>query len=162
MPCPAVPVIPTPTIDDHLHKGCIFWFDVTGNSDPAISSKKARPYIIISKFKARASRIIVSPITDREHCVEKDTDKLKYPYNAPLNKRNYNFLDKDSVILLDQAYTLDKSELCEEWYMGKVDNLSEVDKAIMYNYDLFKSIEEAFAELVKEYSQKHVAQYSRK
>jgi mRNA-degrading endonuclease toxin of MazEF toxin-antitoxin module len=162
MSCPARPTNPTHASDEHLYKGCIYWFDVANNADPAVSMKKARPYIIISKFKPKAARIIVSPITDREHCVERDTDQLKYPYNAPLNKCDYNFLDKDCVALLDQAYTIDKGEFCEEWYMGKIEDLSEVDKAVMYNYDLFKSIEDAFSELIKEYSVKYKSQYSRK
>jgi mRNA interferase MazF len=49
-----------------------------------------------------------------------ENGQLKYPYHAALHKNKYSFLDKDSVILLDQIYTIPKEELWEEWYMGSI------------------------------------------
>jgi len=57
-------------------------------------------------------------------------------------------LEKDSVILLDQVFTVPKETLCEEWYMGKIDNIRQIDEAIMQNYDLIQTITEIIHEVV--------------
>jgi mRNA-degrading endonuclease toxin of MazEF toxin-antitoxin module len=160
--CPAKPTKPTIPIPDHLQKGSVFWFDLEDSIDPRISSKKARMYTVINRYSHNSPRIIISPITDRIHCVENNSNKLKYPSNAPLYKCDNLFLDKDSAVLLDQVYTIAKVELCEEWYVGLINDISVIDKAIMYNYDLFKSIEDTFAQLIKEYSKGYISHYSRK
>ena len=166
MPCPKKPNDPTKISYEHTRKGTVHWFDLEDNSDPEISSKKARPYIIIDDSSRNSSRVIISPITGREHCVENNTDKLKYPNNAPLWKNDYPFLEKDSAVLLDQVYTIGKDELCEEWYMGQIDNMTDVDEAIMYNYNLFDSIYKIYSELFNELSKKvkpnYTSNYSRK
>jgi hypothetical protein len=50
--------------------------------------------------------------------------------------------------------------------MGKVNNIIELDKAIMYNYDLFettfKIYKELFEQLDKKAKQEYVRQFSRK
>ncbi|MDA8211669.1 MAG: type II toxin-antitoxin system PemK/MazF family toxin [Clostridia bacterium] len=160
MPCPDYPKKTTKILDEHTEKGCLHWVDIGGDS--SISSQKARPYIIIGRNNPKSNRIIMCPVSDIIHYLENGSDKLKYPYHAPLYKKQYSFLDKDSAILLDQVYTIAKNELCEEWYIGKVVDLTEIDKAIMYNYDLFESIYEAYAELLKQLPKVHVSQYTRK
>ncbi|WKV08061.1 type II toxin-antitoxin system PemK/MazF family toxin [Thermoanaerobacterium sp. CMT5567-10] len=167
MPCPALPK--NPQKSTHFEKGCIHWFDLTGNSDPSIASQKARPFIIISRYNPKSSRVIICPVSDMIHYLEKDTygniiqpPKLKYPYHAPLYKKDYPFLDKDSVVLLDQVYTVSKDELFEDWYMGQVVNTREIDEAIFYNYDLFASINEVIQDLLNSIENMHREKYSRK
>ncbi len=71
-------------------------------------------------------------------------------------------MDKDSVVLLDQVYTVSKDELFEDWYMGQVVNTREIDEAIFYNYDLFASINEVIQDLLNSIENKHIEKYSRK
>jgi len=115
MPCPAVPNGPTTT--SHVKKGDIHWFDANSPYSN-ISSNKARPFIIIGRNNHRSTRVIISPLQDITNYQE--NGQLKYPYHAALHKNKYSFLDKDSVILLDQIYTIPKEELWEEWYMGSI------------------------------------------
>ena len=161
MSCPLKPKNPKYAIRNHLQKGCVFWFDLEENIDPKISSNKARLYIILNKYSQNSPRIIISPITDRIHCVENKTDKLKYPNNAPINKIDNSFLDKDSVVLLDQVYTISKAELYEEWFVGQIINMLDIDKAIMYNYNLFESIHATYAELLQLFPSTYKEQYTR-
>ncbi|NCI19863.1 hypothetical protein EJM73_09515 [Clostridium botulinum] len=166
MPCPIKPNNPTKISHNHTKKGAVHWFDLEDNVDPKISSQKARPYIIIDSSSYSSSRVIISPITDRNHCIEEGTNKLKYPSNAPLNKKQNPFLDKDSIVLLDQVYTIGKDELCEEWYMGQITDLQKIDEAIMYNYDLFDSMftiyKKLFNQLNGQAKSNYISQYSRK
>lgn len=162
MSCPTKPFKTTLIKPKHTQKGCVHWFDLEGNANPKISSQKARPYIIVNSSSYSKSRIIISPITDRKHCVEKDTDMLKYPCNAPLFKKDYPFLDKDSAVLVDQVYTIGKDELCEEWYMGEVTDLRELDLAIMYNYDLFDTSMGLYMEMMKQAETIYTSSFSRK
>lgn len=161
MSCPDFPSNPTPIQMEHTEKGCIHWFDFD-SSDCSISSQKARPYIIIGRKNPKSKRVIICPVSDIQHYLEPGTKKLKYPYHAPLYRKEYVFLNKDSVVLLDQVYTVSKDELCEEWYMGKIDDCSDIDRAIIYNYDLFESIYEAYAELLKQFAQVHRSNFTRK
>lgn len=101
MSCPIKPSNSTKILNKHTQKGTVHWFDLENESNPEISSQKARPYMIINNSSYSKSRVIISPITGREHCVETHTNKLKYPYNAPIWKKENSFLDKDSVVLLD-------------------------------------------------------------
>lgn len=161
MSCPSIPS--SPTLATYFEKGCVYWFDLDGNTDPKISSKKARPYMVISRLNTGSNRVIISPISDKEHYIEKDgTGKLKYPYHAELSKKGYSFLDKDSVVLLDQVYTVPKSEFIKEWYMGLVIDMSTVDTAMFYNYDLFEAINQCFQNAVSNMQSEHIKNYSRK
>ena len=166
MPCPLKLKDNTVITYEHTLKGCVHWFDLSNNSNPTISSQKARPFIIINNASHSSLRIIISPVTDRIHTVEKGTNTLKYPYDAPLFIKDYPFLDKNSVVLLDQVYTVGKDELCEEWYMGQVFDCTEIDKAILYNYDLFETVHKIYQELLGELGHKvkidYMNNYSRK
>ena len=161
MSCPKLPECPTGIRIEHTEKGCIHWFDFEDN-DPSIKSQKARPYIIISRNNPKSNRIIICPISDIIGYYEKGTTKLKYPYHAPLFKKFYSFLEKDSAVLLDQVATIAKNELCEEWYIGKVEDCSDIDLALAYNYDMFESISQAYMDLISQLPISHISQYSRK
>ena len=161
MSCPKLPEKPTSIKIEHTEKGCIHWFDFE-NSDPKIRSQKARPYIIISRDNPNSERAIICPISDIRHYYEIQTTILKYPYHAPLFKKYYPFLEKDSAALLDQVATIAKRELCEEWYIGKIEDCSDIDMALVYNYDMFESISQAYMDLISQMPKSHTSQYTRK
>ena len=161
MACPKLPLKPTSIKVEHTEKGCIHWFDFE-DSDVSIKSQKARPYIIISRNNQNSGRVIICPISDIKHYYEKRTTRLKYPYHAPLLKESYSFLEKDSAVLLDQVFTIAKNELCEEWYLGKIEDCSEIDMALAYNYDMFESIGQAYMDLIKQALMSYASQYTRK
>lgn len=166
MSCPKKPMNYTEISHEHTTKGCIHWYDLTRDSDITISSQRARPYMIIGAENPKSIRVIISPISDRIHYVEQGTNKLKYPYHAPLFKDIDVFLEKDSVVLLDQVYTISKSDLCKEWFMGKISNNLDLDKAILYSYDLFESMftiyKELFQQLDNKAKEEHLSNYTRK
>lgn len=66
---------------------------------------------------------------------------------------DFTFLDKDSVILLDQVFTIPKEDLFEEWFMGKVEAVREIDEAIMRNYDLLSTVSELLHEMIDNLTQ---------
>lgn len=166
MPCPSKPAQPTPIQVIHTSKGCIHWFDASRSADPAISSQKARPHIIIGADNPGSQRVLISPISDRVHYVEAGSNVLKYPYHAEINLADNPFLDKDSVILLDQIHTISKADLCEEWYMGKISNPKDLDESLIYNFDLFETIYRAYKEMFEGLQglmkQNHKKRFSRK
>ncbi|MFX3643253.1 MAG: type II toxin-antitoxin system PemK/MazF family toxin [Candidatus Pristimantibacillus sp.] len=160
MPQPtSVPTNPTVVTALETEKGCVHWYDFNNNSDPN-AIKKIRPCIIIARSNPKSHRVIISPITDLTGYVEHG--KLKYPYHAPLLVADHPFLDKDSVILLDQTYTIEKQRLYQEWYMGKVNDTSEIDKAIIYNYDLYEAIYTELRDLLTQFEPLHKTKFSRK
>lgn len=162
MSCPIKPDSPTEILIEHTEKGSVHWFDLEGNIDPKISSQKARPYIIIGRNNYNSGRVIISPLSGLEHYIDGRTNKMKYPYHAPLYKSEYNFLEKDSAVLSDQVYTISKDELCEEWYMGKIDNVYGIDLAIIYNYNLFNTTKELYTKLISRAESYYASDFTRK
>ena len=156
MPCPDVPEEPTES--SHTNKGCIHWFDPDSPYED-ISSQKARPFIIVGRNNVKSPRVIVSPLQNINNYVEKG--KLKYPFHSSLHKEDYEFLDKDSVILLDQVYTIPQKELWEEWYMGKVEDLTRIDLALFYNFDLYDTITYMTDKMVGALEEWHIQRHSR-
>lgn len=161
MSCPERPLIPTNILDEHCEKGCIHWFDVESEIGK-YSSLKARPYIIVSRTCYSSDKVQTSPITDMIHKVEKITGKLKYPYHGALYKKENEFLEKDSVILLDQIITIGKDELCEEWYMGKVEDYKSLDMALLYQFDLFNTMKSETVRLISQIDMAYTKEFSRK
>ncbi|EDT14737.1 type II toxin-antitoxin system PemK/MazF family toxin (plasmid) [Clostridium perfringens] len=140
-------------------KGDIFWH---GQRDinPEITSIKVRPYIIIGRNNPKSKRILVSPVQKIDSYIE--NGKLKYPYHVALLQKDHKFLTKDSVVLLDQIYTISKEELYKENYMGTIKNLKDLDDAITYNFDLYESMLEGIKGLLSSYQSVHKEKYSRK
>lgn len=157
MPCPSVPS--TPTESSHYEKGCIHFFLPYGVNN-SVNTEKVRPYINISRTNRNSSRVILAPISDIKNYIE--NGKVKYPYHVPLLKKDFPFLDKDSVILLDQVYTVAKNELWEEWYVGKITNTVDLDQAICYNFDLFESICVTFSDFIKQLEPEYQKNFSRR
>lgn len=75
--------------------------------------------------------VIIAAITSRVHT------KAKLPTHTPVS--NYEGLDKDSVILLEQIRTIDKQRLKQ--YMGMMPNniMARVDKALAISVALEKN-----------------------
>jgi mRNA-degrading endonuclease toxin of MazEF toxin-antitoxin module len=157
MPCPDMPKKPTPSL--HCEKGDIHWF-LLENPNPNVNSLKVRPFIIISRTNYKSKRVLVSPIQDLKNYVEEG--RIKYPFHVPLLKSDYTFLDKDSIILLDQVYTIEKSELWQEWYIGKLKDFTALDNAIIYNFDLYESIKNGISELLDQYKDLYMQNFKRK
>ncbi|CAH0122560.1 hypothetical protein PAE9249_05132 [Paenibacillus sp. CECT 9249] len=162
MPHPIFPTTPTPIKVENTDKGCVHWFNFSNlNMTDASTMDYVHPCIIIGKFRPKQNRVIISPITGVSNRLV-ENGKLKYPYHAALTVQDNSFLEKDSVVLLDQVFTIAKSDLCEEWFMGKVRNTQSIDQAIFYNFDLFESIHEAFNELLIQYKGEYSKRFSRK
>ena len=142
----------------HCLKGAIHWYIIkTPNIN--VNSVKKRPFIIIGRNNNNSKRVLVSPVQNLFNYTE--CGKVKYPYHVPLLKSEYDFLQKDSVILLDQVYTIAKEDLKENDYIGSINNFKELDNAITYNFDLYESIVEGMAELMAQYKDIYKHNFSR-
>ncbi|WP_252251306.1 type II toxin-antitoxin system PemK/MazF family toxin [Clostridium sp. VAP52] len=146
-------------LSTHCTKGSIHWFEIP-EPDRNISSLKVRPFIIISRNNHNSKRVLISPVQNLENYIE--NGQVKYPYHVPLLKSEYNFLEKDLVILLDQVYTIEKAKLYEELFMGEMSNFEKLDNAIMYNFDLYESIRKGITDLLYQYQDLYKKDFSRK
>lgn len=151
MPHPDKPQNTTEILLEHTYKGCIHWFEFSSNIK-AKTIDDIHPCVIIGKNNRISKRVIISPVTDAENYLD-ENGKLKYPYHVLLRKNDFTFLDKDSVILLDQVFTIPKEDLFEEWFMGKVEAVREIDEAIMRNYDLLSTVSELLHEMIDNLTQ---------
>ena len=105
------------------------------NLNPVIGSEQGgtRPVLIISNdvgYKYSPT-VIVAPITSRIHT------KAKLPTHTLIN--DFEGLDENSIILLEQVRTIDKQRLKQ--YLGMIpDNIVErVDKALAISVALEKT-----------------------
>lgn len=146
MPHPPKPEKLTPIETEHTFKGCVQWFEFASDIK-AKTIDDIHPCIIIGLDNPKSQRVIISPISDAINYIKTD-GSLKYPYHVLLRKEDYPFLDKDSVILLDQVFTIPKEILFEEWYMDKVTNTRPIDEAIMQNYDLIQTVTDLLHEMI--------------
>jgi len=147
---PDEPSEKTIILDEHTLKGCIHWFEFT-KDNKAKTIDNIHPCIIIGKDNLKSARVIISPISDaKNYCVNGET---KYPFHVLLKKKDYSFLDKDSVVLLDQVFTIPKETLFEEWYMEKIEETRGIDEAIMQNYDLIQTVTDLLHEMVDKIAQ---------
>lgn len=147
---PQKPIKPTKIDIEKTFKGCIHWYEFKRDIK-AKTIDDIHPCIIIGKDNPKSHRVIISPISDASNYTEKNENgelEVKYSYHVLLKKSQYTFLEKDSVILLDQVFTIPRSYLCEEWYMGKIDEVRKIDEAIMENYDLIQTVTELLHEMV--------------
>ena len=111
-----------------IKRGDIYYAEL----NPVIGSEQGgtRPVLIISNDigNKHSPTVIIAAITSRVHT------KAKLPTHIPVS--NYEGLDTDSVILLEQIRTIDKSRLRER--MGKLDDkaMTRVDNAIAVSFGL--------------------------
>jgi mRNA interferase MazF len=110
-------------MDGQIKRGEIYYADLS----PVIGSEQGgfRPVLILqndvgNKF---SPTVIVSAITSK-------LSKAKLPTHIELSSTEYN-LPKDSVALLEQIRTLDKSRLQEKVTMLSTEKMKEVNKALL-------------------------------
>lgn len=107
-------------------KGNIYY----ANLDPVIGSEQGgnRPVLVVSNNIGNnySPTIIVAPITSI------DNNKSNLPTHVEIRK----ILKKDSIILLEQLKTIDKTRLTE--FKGRIDRKTElqVDKALIVALDI--------------------------
>ena len=111
-----------------IKRGDIYYAEL----NPVIGSEQGgtRPVLIISNDigNKHSPTVIIAAITSRVHT------KAKLPTHTAVS--NYEGLDKDSVILLEQIRTLDKRRLKER--MGHLDEnmMNRVNAAIEVSFGL--------------------------
>lgn len=112
----------------HTKKGDIYYADLT----PVIGCEQGgiRPVVIIQNNvgNRHSPTVIVATITSR-------TGKHPLPTHIKL-EGSFRGLHRDSMILLEQVRTIDRSRLRE--YIGKLDNsiMQGVDQAIAVSFGL--------------------------
>jgi mRNA interferase MazF len=111
-----------------IQKGDIYYADLR----PVIGSEQGgiRPVLVIQNDMGNrySPTVIVAAITSQ-------TGKHKLPTHIPLEDSKFG-LRKDSIILLEQVRTIDRSRLKE--YIGRVDNLllGQVDRALAVSFGM--------------------------
>jgi mRNA interferase MazF len=111
-----------------IKRGDIYYADLS----PVIGSEQGgvRPVLIVQNDTGNrhSPTVIAAAITSQ-------TGKARLPTHIELAARNYG-LSRDSVILLEQVRTIDKSRLRER--MGQLDNatMGRVDNAIAVSFGL--------------------------
>lgn len=111
-----------------VKRGDIFYADLS----PVVGSEQGgmRPVLIVQNDTGNkhSPTVIAAAITSQ-------TGKARLPTHIELNAQSVG-LSRDSVILLEQVRTIDKSRLRER--MGKLDDttMTEVDNAIAVSFGL--------------------------
>lgn len=115
-------------MERNIRRGDIFYAEL----NPVIGSEQGgtRPVLVISNNTGNrhSPTVIIAPITSRTHT------KAKLPTHTEV--QDFDKLDKDSIILLEQIRTIDKQRLKQ--YMGLLpDNImAKVDKALAISISL--------------------------
>ena len=116
-----------------VHRGEVFYADLS----PVVGSEQGgiRPVLIIQNDvgNKHSPTVICAAITSK-------MNKAKLPTHIELNARRYD-MDKDSVLLLEQLRTIDKSRLRDklgslgEDQMCKLDHALEVSVGLLPIYN---------------------------
>ena len=115
-------------MDTSVKRGDIFYADLS----PVVGSEQGgtRPVLIVQNDTGNkhSPTVIAAAITSQ-------TGKARLPTHIELNAQSVG-LSRDSVILLEQIRTIDKSRLRER--MGKLDEntMTKVDNAIAVSFGL--------------------------
>lgn len=115
-----------------VKRGEIYYADLS----PVVGSEQGgtRPVLIVQNDTGNrhSPTVIAAAITSK-------TDKARLPTHIALAGRSVG-LDRDSIILLEQIRTLDKSRLRER--MGRLDEstMSAVDNALSVSFGLGKPL----------------------
>ena len=111
-----------------IKRGDIYY----ANLNPVIGSEQGgtRPVLIISNDigNRHSPTVIVAAITSRVHT------KAKLPTHTAI--RDFEGLNKDSIILLEQIRTIDKKRLQEYIGMLSESEMARVDKALAISVSL--------------------------
>ena len=115
-------------MDTNVKRGDIFYADLS----PVVGSEQGgiRPVLIVQNDTGNkhSPTVIAAAITSQ-------TGKARLPTHIELRAQSYG-LTRDSVVLLEQIRTLDKSRLRE--HMGHADEsvMNQVDSAIAVSFGL--------------------------
>ena len=111
-----------------VKRGDVYYADLR----PVIGSEQGgtRPVLIISNDigNRHSPTVIVAAITSRVHT------KAKLPTHTAI--RDFEGLNKDSIILLEQIRTIDKKRLQEYIGMLSANEMARVDKALAISVSL--------------------------
>ena len=111
-----------------IRRGDIYYADLR----PVIGSEQGgiRPVLIIQNDTGNrhSPTVIVAAITSQ-------MNKAKLPTHVELDAGKYAIV-KDSVILLEQVRTIDKSRLRERVCHLDAEILKKIDKALMISFDI--------------------------
>ena len=113
-----------------IRRGDIYYAEL----NPVVGSEQGgtRPVLIISNNTGNrhSPTVIIAAITSRVHT------KAKLPTHTSV--KDFEGLDKDSIILLEQIRTIDKQRLKN--HMGTMPNniMARVDKALAISLDMAK------------------------
>lgn len=111
-----------------IKRGDIYYAEL----NPVIGSEQGgtRPVLIISNDigNRHSPTVIVAAITSRVHT------KAKLPTHTAI--RDFEELNKDSIILLEQIRTIDKKRLQEYIGMLSANEMARVDKALAISVSL--------------------------
>ena len=111
-----------------IKRGDIYYAEL----NPVIGSEQGgtRPVLIISNDigNRHSPTVIVAAITSRVHT------KAKLPTHTAI--RDFEGLNKDSIILLEQIRTIDKKRLQEYIGMLSANEMARVDKALAVSVSL--------------------------
>jgi len=113
---------------NNVRRGEVWWADLSG----VIGSEQGglRPVLVIQNDTGNkfAPTVIIAAITSKM-C------KTKLPTHVKLSATEYG-LPKDSIVLLEQVRTLDKSRLKERIGYVSIQVMQEVDKAIQISFGI--------------------------
>lgn len=114
---------------DRIIKRCEIYY---AELNPVIGSEQGgtRPVLIISNDigNRHSPTVIIAAITSRVQT------KAKLPTHTQVN--NFEVLDKDSIILLEQIRTIDKQRLKQHMGMMPDKIMARVDKALAISISL--------------------------
>ncbi|KMT21111.1 mRNA interferase eNdoA [Clostridium cylindrosporum DSM 605] len=114
-----------------VKRGDIYYADLS----PVIGSEQGgiRPVLIVQNDVGNkySPTIIVAAITSQ-------INKAKLPTHIEINSQDYDGLNKDSVILLEQIRTIDKKRLKEKVGSISSDLISKVDEALTISLGLIE------------------------
>lgn len=113
-----------------VRRGEIFYV----NLEKGIGSEQGgiRPVVIIQNETGNiySPTVIIAAITSQQH-------KKNIPTHVNINSEEYG-LNKDSVILLEQIRTIDKSRLKEKIGRLSKKDMEKIDKALLISLGLHK------------------------
>lgn len=106
----------------------LVWEFVTGCREATGSFSKTSDKVYSLHFGSNYATVIVAAITSRVHT------KAKLPTHTAI--RDFEGLNKDSIILLEQIRTIDKKRLQEYIGMLSANEMARVDKALAISVSL--------------------------
>lgn len=112
-----------------VFRGNVYYADLS----PVVGSEQGgtRPVLVIQNDTGNkySPTVICSPITSK-------INKTNLPTHLLLKKEEYGFLDSDSIVMLEQVRTIDKSRLKEFVGMLSPNDMSNANSCLKISLDL--------------------------